>query len=694
MQPRHVPSLYRALTRAMSASCYEPTTPSSFPSKTVTRSNFESSLQSLRSHVKDADFVAIDLEMTGVASAPWRESFEFDRHDVSYLKLKDSAEKFAVVQVGVCPFRWDSERLAFIAQPHNFYVFRRKELPRDDSSDEFLCQTSSINFLAEYRFDFNACIREGISYLSREQESKLWRQLDEPSHSRNFSNSKAMQTVSIVDMLFTERMKNTIKEWRRSILQNGTCRSQFDGNSNDVHRFETTFFGTRPALALSGFTAHQLRLIRLLSTKYFEDLQFVSVSAPDFQVKRLVVFRDSVSDQELLVNDVDDENCKFEEIKINSAIGFRHVIDLLSSEKKCIIGHNCFLDIAHIYKKFFGTLPQEVEHFVTSVNEHFHQIIDTKVILHSHLALQRRLGNSSTSLSSAFAKLCPQIAVGYKGYGSDPVFEGSVRVEVEVENERSTSWTTGAKHEAGYDAFMTGCLFAQVCHHLGVDFKGQSPESWVRDELLNKYSNRLYISWRNNVGAIDLATGKIITESLGVSSLKKKYSDISFENIVLMWGFPSKLKGKEIKDCICKVLGPLSVVSVYDIDETAVIIQFRKAELVSDFLFLKETLESKDDAIPVLNPIWKLLKGGSTHAVDYEGYKEICMSRMSEAIFADQANAVLGPRPTSTRPRSEEGIRDPVPLSPADAVLSSLRKSRSTTTMVDDPSVEQIGSTC
>lgn len=31
------------------------------------------------------------------------------------------------------------------------------------------------------------------------------------------------------------------------------------------------------------------------------------------------------------------------EMKIQSAIGFRHVIDLLASEKKLIIGHNCFL---------------------------------------------------------------------------------------------------------------------------------------------------------------------------------------------------------------------------------------------------------------------------------------------------------------------------------------------------------------
>ncbi|RRT57277.1 hypothetical protein B296_00024011 [Ensete ventricosum] len=85
--------------------------------KNVTRSNFEPALEDLRARVREADFVAIDLEMTGVTSAPWRDSFEFDRSDVRYLKLKDSAEKFAVVQFGVCPFRWEPSRGSFVTHP-------------------------------------------------------------------------------------------------------------------------------------------------------------------------------------------------------------------------------------------------------------------------------------------------------------------------------------------------------------------------------------------------------------------------------------------------------------------------------------------------------------------------------------------------------------------------------------------------
>lgn len=85
--------------------------------KKVTRSNFEATLEKLRADVRESDFVAIDLEMTGVTSAPWRESFAFDDFEVQYLKLKDSAEKFGIMQFGVCPFRWDRNKKSFVANP-------------------------------------------------------------------------------------------------------------------------------------------------------------------------------------------------------------------------------------------------------------------------------------------------------------------------------------------------------------------------------------------------------------------------------------------------------------------------------------------------------------------------------------------------------------------------------------------------
>lgn len=205
---------------------------------------------------------------------------------------------------------------------------------------------------------------------------------------------------------------------------------------------------------------------------------------------------------------------------------------------------------------------------------------------------------------------------------------------------RSSNWNSGAKHEAGYDAFMTGCIFAQACNHLGIDFKLEQPSlNLTHEEKLQKHINLLYLSWING-DIIDLRTGKRIPDSSSSNNLKCRYPKILFPNIVLLWGFPSKLKAKDIQECLSKVFGPASVTSVYHLDATAVFVQFSKAELVTDFLELKATLERNNDPISVLHPLSKILEGGSTGAANYEVYKEICSSPISEVLFADQAEAV------------------------------------------------------
>ncbi|XP_042520170.1 poly(A)-specific ribonuclease PARN-like [Macadamia integrifolia] len=618
---------------------------STFALKKVTKTNFDSALEDLRGHVRDADFVAIDLEMTGVTSAPWRESFEFDRYDVRYLKVKDSVEKFAVVQFGVCPFRWDSSKESFVAHPHNFYVFPRKELPFDGPCSEFLCQTTSIDFLAKYQFDFNACIHEGISYLSRTQEAEAWRHFnfDYEGELSNlgyqFKEVRDVPLNSTVDVLFTERVKNRFREWRDGLLQNRNGGFQFEGNSNDSKQtFQTVFFKMRPAIMLKGFTSHQLRLIQLVIRQQFKDLAYVYVYGEDSVEQKLVVYTDSEDDKHLLMQEVKDGLHKEAERKIKAAVGFRHVIDLLSSERKLLIGHNCFLDIAHIYSKFFAPLPSAVEEFVSSLHEKFPYVVDTKHLLRTANAIQNLMKRQSTSLSSAFAHLCPEIACVTKGSALPHL--SYLKVEVQVDDMRSSNWNSGAKHEAGYDAFMTGCVFAQACSRIGIDFKLHSPSTVLaHNEKLQKYMNLLYLSW-NNGAIIDLSSGKVTPESSAFHFIKHRYPEVVFKNIVLFWGFPSKLKPRELRECISKVFGSESVTTIYYLDKTASFIQFSKEEFVNEFLVLKETLERNNDAISVLHPFSKLLEGGHTHAANYEVYKEICSSAISRILFADQANSV------------------------------------------------------
>lgn len=187
---------------------------------------------------------------------------------------------------------------------------------------------------------------------------------------------------------------------------------------------------------------------------------------------------------------------------------------------------------------------------------------------------------------------------------------------------------------------MTGSVFSQACLHLGIDFSSHATAiDLLHNEKLQKYINHLYLSWVNG-DIIDLKTGKSAAESLGSTSVKRQRPKIVFSNMVLLWGPPSKLRAKDIRDCFCTVFGRGSITSIYHLDETAAFVQFSKAELVSDFLELKDTLERDNDPISVLHPLSRIFESGCVRAASYEIYKEICSSPVSEVLFADQAEAI------------------------------------------------------
>ncbi|XP_073225329.1 poly(A)-specific ribonuclease PARN isoform X2 [Cicer arietinum] len=444
----------------------------------------------------------------------------------------------------------------------------------------------------------------------------------------------------MADILFTARMKNKFSEWRDGLLQEQTQSDHIQGTQKDSkQQFQVIFFKTHPALKLDGFTSRQLKLIQLVIKKHFKDLSYINVNREASGLQQIVVYTDSADELNLLLKEVKEENHRAKEMKIQAAIGFRHVIDVLSSEQKLIVGHNCFLDMAHVYSKFIGPLPGTPEEFVASVNKCFPHIIDTKILLNTNYMLQERMKKSRKSLASAFSMFCPLIAAGSNSTGL--ISASLVKVNIEVDDSRSSSWNPGGKHEAGYDAFMTGCIFAQLCSDLGVDFKlHESSKQLASNEKLQNYINHLYLSWLHG-DIIDLNTGDKVANTLPSYNLKKRYPNILFENIVIIWGFPTKLKANEVRECISKVFGLTSVVSVYHLDATAVFVQFSKTELVSDFLLLKEKLETSNGPILVLHPLAKLLDGGNTCAANYDTYKEICGSPLSESLFADQAKAVI-----------------------------------------------------
>lgn len=95
-------------------------------------------------------------------------------------------------------------------------------------------------------------------------------------------------------------------------------------------------------------------------------------------------------------------------------------------------------DIAHIYSKFFGPLPPSIEEFAASIHKNFPFVVDTKNLLKDDI-VQHLMKNNSTSLSSAFALLCPQIA--YTSKSSGVLSHPCMKVEVQVDETRSALYS-------------------------------------------------------------------------------------------------------------------------------------------------------------------------------------------------------------------------------------------------------------
>ncbi|KAI4832967.1 hypothetical protein KUCAC02_015901 [Chaenocephalus aceratus] len=120
----------------------------------VTRQNFKDSLKTVYSAIEEADFLAIDGEFSGISDGPNVSALTngLDTPEERYTKLKKHSMDFLLFQFGICTFTYDQAKSKYIIKPFNFY---------------FICQSSSIDFLASQGFDFNKVFCHGIPPSTR-----------------------------------------------------------------------------------------------------------------------------------------------------------------------------------------------------------------------------------------------------------------------------------------------------------------------------------------------------------------------------------------------------------------------------------------------------------------------------------------------------------------------------------------------
>lgn len=175
----------------------------------VTTDNFDEAIELIRKSARECTFAAFDCEFTGLDTAPWRGVQRLDTVQSRYSNTKDSAESFALLQMGWSFFRWEQEEGRFVAATYNVNMFPRVE-SRFGSSG-FRCQASSLQFLGENGFDFNKCVRRGMPTLSLDAYKRKLEKLEEPA--KDWTRSSKVNLTRPNDRATMQATRKKIEAW-------------------------------------------------------------------------------------------------------------------------------------------------------------------------------------------------------------------------------------------------------------------------------------------------------------------------------------------------------------------------------------------------------------------------------------------------------------------------------------------------
>nr|XP_005591354.2 poly(A)-specific ribonuclease PARN isoform X1 [Macaca fascicularis] len=422
----------------------------------IIRSNFKSNLHKVYQAIEEADFFAIDGEFSGISDGPSVSALTngFDTPEERYQKLKKHSMDFLLFQFGLCTFKYDYTDSKYITKSFNFYVFP-KPFNRSSPDVKFVCQSSSIDFLASQGFDFNKVFRNGIPYLNQEEERQLREQYDEKRSQAN--GAGALSYVSPNTSKCPVTIPEDQKKFVDQVVEKIEDLLQSEENKN---------------LDLEPCTGFQRKLIyQTLSWKYPKGIHVETLETE--KKERYIVI--SKVDEEERKRREQQKHAKEQE-ELNDAVGFSRVIHAIANSGKLVIGHNMLLDVMHTVHQFYCPLPADLSEFKEMTTCVFPRLLDTKLMA-STQPFKDIINNTSLAELEKRLKETPF---------SPPKVESA---------EGFPSYDTASEqlHEAGYDAYITGLCFISMANYLGSFLSPPKIHVSARSKLIEPFFNKLFL---------------------------------------------------------------------------------------------------------------------------------------------------------------------------------------------------------
>ncbi|XP_035259020.1 poly(A)-specific ribonuclease PARN isoform X2 [Anguilla anguilla] len=421
----------------------------------VTRKNFKESLNTIYSAIEEADFLAIDGEFSGISDGPSVSALTngLDTPEERYHKLKKHSMDFLLFQFGLCTFKYEQLESKYVIKSFNFYIFP-KPFNRSSPDIKFICQSSSIDFLANQGFDFNKVFRNGIPYLNQEEESQLREQFEEK---RSQSNGAA--SLSFISPSSCKGPVSVPEEHKNFI-------------NKVVEKVEALLECSDKSVELEPCTGFQRKLIyQTLNWKYPKGLH---VETMETEKKERYILISKVDDEERKRREQQKQEREQEEL--NDAVGFSRVIHAISKSAKLVVGHNMLLDVMHTIHQFYCPLPEDLSDFKEVTMCVFPRLLDTKLMA-STQPFKEIINNTSLAELEKQLKETPFKAPKVESAEGFPSYDTA----------------TEQLHEAGYDAYITGLCFISMANYLGSFLTPPKGHISARSKLIEPFFNKLFL---------------------------------------------------------------------------------------------------------------------------------------------------------------------------------------------------------
>ncbi|CAK8992858.1 Poly(A)-specific ribonuclease PARN (Deadenylating nuclease) (Deadenylation nuclease) (Polyadenylate-specific ribonuclease) (parn-A) [Durusdinium trenchii] len=406
----------------------------------VTKNNFNEAAAEIERLLPSVDFVAIDEEMTGI-SLPGLEEKIADLPSARFAKMRKVASNFNIIQFGVALFCKEPGRRKYVAHAFNFYAFPEKGLVN--------MEAGSVHFNSRNGMDWNRWILGGIPYLDQDSAESLKQFFAPPVKESEGEKPPSKPRIVLSN-------ENDIEKTRVAIAALQTWLADEEKKGEKEFELLTT-------------NAFLRRFMYETIQESFPGLILESRPTKSRGLSTLVALR--LTDVEKLEREAQKQKGKEEEFQ--NKLGLRRVFLALASAKKPLVGHALMFDLLFALSHF-EKLPENYEEFKELSHTLFPTVFDTQLLAKSNLF---RMKPTRTALEPKDGEPLEQVGPRFSSFALGQVYkvlkeeEGRVQselppIEIALVEGHERYNKVASFHEAGYDAFITGCVFAYMCEEL------------------------------------------------------------------------------------------------------------------------------------------------------------------------------------------------------------------------------------